>query len=173
MAPTASLADEFRRRSLHHLRGEYLPRIERACAVLGPADLWWRPHAGATSVANLLLHLEGNVRQWILVGLGGREDRRERAAEFSAREGAPAGELLTALRGTVEEACTVIGALPDSELLRVRRVQVFEGVTGMAAILHVVEHFSWHTGQIAWIAKLRSRRNLGYYDDDTLGRTNR
>jgi uncharacterized damage-inducible protein DinB len=162
------VAREFQERSVYHLREEFLPRIERAVERLPAADLWWRPHEGCTSVGNLIKHLEGNVRQWILSGLGGYPDARHRASEFEVRDGASADELLEALRGTVEEACAVVTGLDEAELLRSRDIQVFEGVSGLAAILHVVEHFSWHTGQIAWVAKLRSGRGLDYFDDTKL-----
>lgn len=165
---TSALTDEFRRRCVHHMREEYLPRIERACARLDGADLWWRPNASCTSVGNLLLHLEGNVRQWILAGLDGREDERERAGEFAALEGSTVNDLLRQLRATVEDACGVIEQLEPDAMLEVHDIQVFEGVTAMAAVLHVVEHFSWHTGQIAWIAKMRTARDLGFYDDSEL-----
>ena len=161
---TGALAAEFRTRAVHHLRDEFLPRIERAVARLDAEDVWWRPHETCTSVGNLLLHLEGNVRQWILGGLGGHPDERRRSAEFLAREGATPDELLTALRTTVEDACAVIADLPAEALLEKRPVQVFDDVSGLAAVMHVVEHFSWHTGQIAWITKLRTARELGYYE---------
>lgn len=165
-----SVPSQFRARSIHHLRDEYLPRIAAALEVLPRGDLWWRPHEGATSVGNLLLHLEGNVRQWILSGLDGAPDARVRAGEFAAREGATAGELLAALRATVDAACTVIGSRSAEELAAERTIQGF-ATTGLAAIYHVVEHFAWHTGQIAWIAKARAGvdHGLAYYDESRLG----
>lgn len=162
---------EFLDRSIHHLRDEYLPRIERALELLPPRDLWWRPEGPTNSVGNLLLHLEGNVRQWLLCGIGGEEDFRDRSAEFAATESAvnqAATELFGALRATVLETCELLEGLDDEELMTRHRIQVFEGVTGLAAILHVVEHFAWHTGQIAYIAKMRSQQSLAYYEDEAL-----
>ena len=161
---TPNLESEFTRRSVVHLREEFLPRIERAARRIGDADLWWRPNENCTSAGNLLLHLEGNVRQWILSGLAECPDDRERAVEFATSEGRGVEELLSRLRATVEEACMVIESLRAESLLKRHDIQVFEGVTGLAAVLHVVEHFSWHTGQVAWIAKLRSGEDLGYYE---------
>ena len=94
--------------SVRHLLEEYLPRIARALEILPEGDLWWRPHPESTAVGNLLLHLEGNVRQWILSGFGDTHDRRERAREFSAEEGCGARELLGLLRETVTEACAPV-----------------------------------------------------------------
>jgi uncharacterized damage-inducible protein DinB len=149
---------------VHHLRGEFLPRIRTAVERLGERDLWWRPNAECTSAGNLLLHLEGNVRQWILGGIANRQDQRDRASEFDAEGGADLETLLNRLEHTVEEACEVITAMEPQHLLERRDIQVFEGVSGLAAVLHVVEHFSWHTGQVAWIAKQRTANDLGYYD---------
>ena len=164
----SGLAGEFCERSIHHLHDEFLPRIERATIQLDGADLWWRPNPECTSVGNLLLHLEGNVRQWILSGLAEHLDKRVRSSEFEAVDGNDSTALLARLRSTVEEACDVIRDADETALLQRHDIQIFEGVTGLAAILHVVEHFSWHTGQIAWIAKLRTGQDLGYYEDDLL-----
>lgn len=161
---TPRLAAEFTDRSVVHLREEFLPRIERATRRLVDDDLWWRPNQSSTSAGNLLLHLEGNVRQWILSGLARRPDARMRQSEFDAKGEHDAEGLLSNLRSTVEEACEVIQSLDEPALLARHDIQVFEGVSALAAVLHVVEHFSWHTGQIAWIAKLRSGEDLGYYE---------
>ncbi len=164
----SELAIEFCERSIHHLREEFLPRIERATTQLGDPDLWWRPNPECTSAGNLLLHLEGNVRQWILCGLADHADERGRSSEFEVVDGNDSVVLLARLRITVQEACDVIRDAGGDSLMKRHDIQIFEGVTGLAAILHVVEHFSWHTGQIAWIAKMRTGQGLGYYEDDSL-----
>jgi uncharacterized damage-inducible protein DinB len=167
--PATGAGPVFAAECTRYLSETYLPRIERAARTLPASDLWWRPHDGCTSVGNLLLHLEGNVRQWIVSGLGGMPDRRERAAEFSARSGADLDTLLARLRATVSEACVVIAGLPAGGWATRVSIQGFE-TTVLGAVLHVVEHFSWHTGQVAWIAKLRAGagRPLGFYDDQVL-----
>jgi uncharacterized damage-inducible protein DinB len=160
---------EFCRESAQYLRDVYLPRMRRAVAEL-PADaLWWRPNDGTTSVGNLLLHLEGNVRQWILSGLGGEADARERQTEFDAREGQDAQSLLDALGATIAAAALVIEGLDPQRLLTPITIQGFE-TTPMAAVYHVVEHFSWHTGQVTWIAKARAGTDHGiaFWDDASL-----
>ena len=165
----SSLDASFRQQAVELLRGTYVPRLERALEVLPPGDLWWPPHAGALSVGQVLRHLEGNVRQWILSGLDGRPDARRRAAEFEGPDPRGAGELLAALRATVEEACAVIAGLDAATLAAPRTVQGF-ATTGLGAVLHVVEHASWHTGQAVWIAKARGGREHGiaFYDDEAL-----
>ncbi len=175
--------DAFLHESARQLRDVYLPRLARALEILPAGDLWWRPREDMTSIGNLLLHLEGNVRQWILGGLGGAERSgvppaqssglggaevaRRRAAEFDAREGAP----FDALRATATEAARVIGNLHPARLGEPLSIQGFQ-TTGLAAVYHVVEHFSWHTGQIVWIAKLRAGagHGLAFYDDEKLNR---
>jgi uncharacterized damage-inducible protein DinB len=151
------------------LRETYLPRLRQALAGMSAADVWWRPHADTTSIGNLLLHLQGNVRQWIVSGLGDAPDERDRESEFAARQGAEAQVLIAALSATVERACEVIERLPSERWMQRVTIQDFE-VTVLAAVLHIVEHFSWHTGQITWIAKLRKGdgHGIAFYDDDAL-----
>jgi len=166
-----SATQAFVRESVQYLRDTYLPRLERALQVLPAADLWWRPNADVIAFGTVLLHLEGNVRQWILAGLGGAPDDRRRSEEFSETgEGAPTGEaLLAALRTTVEEACEVVGSLDAEALAASYRIQGFD-TSGLQAVYHVVEHFSWHTGQAVWIAKARAGagHDLAFYDDARL-----
>jgi len=168
-----ALAPALARLAVDLLRDTYLPRIERAVAALPARDLWWQPHARTTSVGNLLLHLDGNIRQWIVTGLGGAPDARDRDAEFAARGGTPARSLLLSLRATVETAADVMAPLDERALLGCITLQGFR-ITRLEAVLHVVEHMSWHAGQIAWIAKARAGRKhrIMFYDDRRLRRRN-
>ena len=116
----------------------------------------------SNSIGNLLLHLNGNVRQWIISGLGGEKDVRTRQREFEAHTGADAPELLRELRATVEAADRVLANVDPSTLLERRRIQSYD-VSVMEAIYAVVEHFSMHTGQIILLAKT-FKGDLGFYD---------
>jgi uncharacterized damage-inducible protein DinB len=149
--------------------GETLPRIERAVAALAPEDLWWRPHEGTTSVGILLRHLAGNIRQWIVSGLGGAPDGRRRAEEFEGAPGPTAADLMATLRETIEQAAEVIGGLTKEQLLAEHEIQGYR-VRGLPAVYHVIEHLGWHTGQIAWIAKARGGpgHGIAFYDDAKL-----
>jgi uncharacterized damage-inducible protein DinB len=151
---------------IHHSRAflteEFLPRIRAVVEALPEEDLWWRPNEASNSIGNLVLHLAGNVRQWIVSGVGGLPDDRNRQGEFDRRDPLPARELLDRLTATVEEADAVLSALPEEELVAPRTIQGRE-TTVLGAVYHVVEHFSMHTGQIAYIAKLRLGRDLGFY----------
>ena len=144
------------------LLGEFLPRLEAAVARLPDDELWRRPNEASNSVGNLLLHLEGNVRQWIVAGLGGAPDTRTRRREFETRGPLPRQQLLDALRRTVEEADRVVAGLDPRELRRVRRIQAYE-VDGVEILVHVVEHFSYHLGQIAYAVKAARNEDLGFY----------
>ena len=138
----------------HSLEEHHWPRIEHCLRRLPERDIWWRPDETSNSVGNLALHLAGNVRQWIIAGLGGAPDERERDKEFGERGPLPRARLVTLLRGTVKEACQVIARLGPRALSRSHSIQGFK-VSGFHAISHVTEHFAYHTGQIIFITKLR------------------
>ena len=153
------------------LRADYLPKIERCLEQLDDAQLWWRPNEQSNSVANLLLHLAGNARQWIVGGVGGDGDDRERDAEFAAGQSGPRGEglpggaeLIERLRDTLREVDAVLARLEPSSLLETRNIQGLAGVPVLSAVFHVVEHFATHTGQIVLLTKLLAARDLAFYD---------
>jgi uncharacterized damage-inducible protein DinB len=154
------------------LASDYLPKIERCLEQLGAGDLWWRPNAASNSIGNLLLHLAGNARQWIVSGVGGAHDQRARQTEFDAgtdrqADGAQlptAQELIARLRETLREVDEVLARLDPASLLERRRIQGLREVQVLTAIFHVVEHFSMHTGQIILLTKMRASRNLSFYD---------
>jgi uncharacterized damage-inducible protein DinB len=147
----------------HHLAEDYLPKIERCLERLTDEQVWWRAGEHSNSVGNLLLHLEGNLQQWVVCGAGGRRDLRERDREFAERRVVPREELLAALRAAVTEAGDVLARLDPAALLEERRVQGL-GVTLLAAIFHAVEHFSMHTGQIILLTKVLTGGDLAFYD---------
>src|ERR1043166_7161629 len=152
----------FLAQSREYLTAHYLPKLTEAIERLSEADLWWRPNDASNSIGNLMLHLAGNIRQWIVSGVGGAPDRRDRASEFSRREPPPRDELLAILTEAVLEADAVI-ARTDPAGLNDRRPVQGRSVTALQAIYHAVEHFGMHTGQIVYIAKLRSGADLGFY----------
>ena len=159
----------FVEQSVTYLRDEYLPRMQRAVDALAEEDTWWRPHEGVLSAGNILLHLEGNVRQWILAGLGGQADRRDRGSEFAASQGESAAVLFKRLEATVLEACDVMTALDEVDIFAAHAIQGYE-THAFGAIYHIVEHFSWHTGQLVWIAKARGGvdHGISFFDDASL-----
>jgi uncharacterized damage-inducible protein DinB len=152
----------FQKQSADYLRGEYVPKIDLAIAPLTLDQLWWRPNEASNSIGNLMLHLEGNVRQWISGGVAGQEVVRDRPSEFSTRAHLPAAELLKRLKGTVSEAARIIEHLSDAQLAEARSIQGFE-TTVFGAVYHVVEHFAMHTGQIILLAKAQTGADAGFY----------
>jgi uncharacterized damage-inducible protein DinB len=157
-----AIGQAFLDQSRRYLSDQYLPKIAACVERLSAEDLWWRNDPASNSAGNLLLHLAGNMRQWIISGLGGAPDHRQRQREFDARGGGSAAELLEQLRNTVREADAVLAALRPETLLE-RRVIQGKDVTVMEAIYHVVEHFSMHTGQIIFLTKLRTGADLEFY----------
>ena len=153
-----ALIAECRRR----LTSESMPRIRQCLGELTVEEIWARPNEHTVGAGNLVLHLAGNVRQWIVAGLGGAPDVRERQAEFDAFGPMPTAELLGRLEQALSDASSVLDGLDPASLLVPRRVQGFVE-SGLSILVHVVEHFSYHTGQIAYIVKSRKDVDLGFY----------
>jgi uncharacterized damage-inducible protein DinB len=130
---------------------------------LSEDDLWHRVNERCNSVGNLLLHLRGNVQQWIVSGVGGEPFSRDRPAEFAERGPLPLGAVWPPLQETASRACAIIGGLPPSHWRQPRRIQGYD-VTVFLAVLHVVEHFSFHTGQIVHMTKALRNVDLSLYD---------
>lgn len=147
----AAMHDRFGQLSADFL-GDFLRRIEAVVDRLSEDQLWWKANPATNSVGNLLLHLQGNLSQWVLEGLGGRPCERHRSQEFAASRTATKGELLDGLRRVVGECQAVIRGLSEGELAAARRVQGYEE-DGVYIVLRVVEHMSYHTGQIVHMAK--------------------
>jgi uncharacterized damage-inducible protein DinB len=162
MTDSDRLVAALRRESRRRLLEESLPRILRCLAELTDEEIWWRPNEETNSVGNLVLHLLGNVGQYILSGLGGAADRRERSKEFSERGPIPRADLVGRLERTMAEAGRVIDGIDVAALLEPRVVQGFD-YDGLGILIHVVEHFSYHTGQIAYAVKARKGIDLGFY----------
>ena len=157
------IENAFLEQAAKHLESEFMPRIKKCVNSLSEEDLWWRPNPESNSVGNVLLHLTGNVRQWIISGVGGTEDTRVRDREFSEQGPVPSDQLLSTLEHAIADACSILRTLPPELLLETRRIQKYD-VTILHAIFHVVEHFSGHTGQIIYITKMLKNKDLRFYD---------
>lgn len=158
------IAQAFLERSRHYLVREYPAKIQRCLDVLPVDALWRRDDESENSIGNLLLHLAGNVRQWIVAGVGGAPDARERSAEFSARAGHDASSLMDLLRTTLGEVDVVLAGLDARQLEEPRRIQGRD-VKVLDAVYHVVEHFSMHTGQIILLTKRYAPGRIHFYED--------
>ena len=160
---TLNVSQAFINQSIDFLAGEYLPKIERCLEQLTDEQIWWRSNEQCNSIGNLILHLCGNARQWIVCGLGSEPDKRIRDAEFAQRDALPRTQILDLLRSTIADVSTVLRQLDPSTLLEKRTIQGSE-VDVLHAIFHVTEHFSMHTGQIFLLTKLLTATDLRFYD---------
>ena len=131
---------------------------------LSQEQIWWRPNAASNSIGNLVLHLNGNIWQWLVASFNRLEDQRDRPAEFSATGDLSAADLLDRLSQTIDEAAKVLARLTPDELLATWQIQGYT-VTGLAAVYQVVEHFGLHYGQIVYITKMQEGRDLGFYSE--------
>ncbi len=170
-----SAALAFLRHTRFRLREDYLVKIAAALSELTDEQVWWRPNEASNSAGNLILHLSGNVRQWIIAGVGGQPNLRDRASEFAERRQIGRDALLELLTATLNEVDAalakleddVVAAQSDAPLQRECMPQGFSQ-TVLDAVFHVVEHFSYHTGQIVFIAKWKAADQVRLYDDQQL-----
>ena len=160
------VSQAFIQNSRELLTKEYLPKIERCVEKLTDEQVWWRPSPESNSIGNLLLHLSGNARQWIVCGLGGAADKRQRQTEFDERRIIARDELLALLKTTLAEVDNVLAGFDPARLLNKFPIQGTEA-TALAAIFHVTEHFSMHTGQIILLTKMLANIDLVFYDFST------
>lgn len=156
-------AEHFINESREFLSGKYLPKIERCLEKLTDEDVWWRAGDESNSIGNLILHLEGNVREWIVGGVGNKSFERVRQQEFDERQMISRNKLIERLRKIIWEADEVLANLDPLLLTERRRIQERD-VTVLRAIYHVVEHFSMHAGQIFMLTKMRTGKDLHLYN---------
>jgi uncharacterized damage-inducible protein DinB len=151
---------------------QYWPRLRACVESLTDEQIWWRPNLASNSIGNLLLHLHGNVRQWLVDSFNQREDQRDRPAEFAATGRLSGAELLARLEATLLEARSVLDRLSEADLLAEMEIQGYQ-VHGLDAVYQVVEHFGLHYGQIAYITKMLRGQDLGFYKElSKTGRAN-
>ena len=155
-------AAEFIKESKRRLFDESVPRLKKCLAQLTEEEIWFRPNEETVSVGNLVLHLCGNARQWVVSGVGGAKDARKRSEEFSEQGPIATNILLQKLDKTMADVAEVLDRLDSESLLKMYSVQGFQE-SGVGILMHVVEHFSYHTGQITYIAKSLTDRSMGYY----------
>ena len=155
-------ADTFNSYACHKLEGN-MRQIARCARLLDRDEIWRRDNDHCNAVGNLVLHLAGNVGQWIIEGVGGEPYQRDRPAEFAQREPLDAGPMVGRLAETVDRAGEVIRTCAADRLESRCNIQGYE-VTVLEAIFHVVEHFSLHAGQIVHITKTIKDVDLSSYD---------
>src|SRR5437868_7830 len=171
--PDTNVAALFLEFSRSKLLDQYWPRLRSCVESLTDEQVWWRPNEASNSIGNLILHLNGNVRQWLVSSFRRLDDARNRPAEFSHRDLIPSSALLAALGATLTEAADVLSSLTESDLRTVLQIQGYT-VTGLHAVYQVVEHFGMHYGQIVYITKALRGESLGFHRElDKTGRLER
>ncbi|PYO76940.1 MAG: hypothetical protein DMD63_12775 [Gemmatimonadetes bacterium] len=159
-----TVGENFVARSRYWLTKEYPIKIRHCVNALPRVAVWARPNQGSNSVGNLIIHLTGNVTEWILGSIGGRSVTRYRAGEFTQRDGADGLKLLDNLDSVLREADSVLATLSEQDLQRSLVIQDRD-TTVLAAVYHVVEHFAMHTGQIITLTKMYAPGKIHFYED--------
>lgn len=152
----------FLKASRDKLIGEYWPRMQTALERVGEEEMWWRPNESSNSIGNLLLHLNGNVGQWLVAAFERQEDTRNRPAEFSEREHVPRAALVERLGSTLARGERVLARLTEADLRATYTIQGHT-VSGLHAVFQVVDHFGMHYGQVLYIVKMLRGEGLGFY----------
>jgi len=158
MSIESVLISEFKKRVFE----ESYPRIFKCLDLLSEAEVWSKPNANSNSIGNLILHLHGNMRQWICTSFAEKEDVRKRSEEFIASNQVPKKELEKLLLDLKTEIHPIIDSISSQDMLSDYKVQVFKE-NGVSILVHVIEHFSYHTGQIALLTKLLRDKDLEFY----------
>ena len=154
---------EFINQSIFRLN-ENTPRVEKCLDLLSNQEVWKKTNNNSNSIGNLILHLCGNITQYVISSLGRTKDHRTRDLEFQMKGGFSNAELIQKLQQVVHDATEIIKNLDTHKLTKIRSVQGFQ-LSGIGIIIHVIEHYSYHTGQITFFTKLLKDKDLGYYAD--------
>lgn len=166
----AQWVQDFKENTCYRL-DESTRMIQIAFEKINEQQVWQRPNNSSNSLGNQILHLCGNMTQYVISSLGEQEDRRDRDAEFNARDGYTKEILTDKLQTTVNQVKEVIQNATEEQLLKKRHVQGFH-FSGMGCVIHAVEHYSYHTGQIAFWVKELINQPLGFYDGLDLNEKN-
>ena len=163
---TQVLLQEVRRRIIE----ESVPRIKKCLHLLNEPQIWHRPNKQTVSIGNLVLHLMGNMQQWVLSGIDGQPDHRHRSQEFAETGPIPTEKLIRDLDSLMVDVEQALSRITPEMLIEERDVQGFEESV-MAILIHVTEHFSYHTGQITYYVKSTLNVDTQYYTGLDLDKT--
>lgn len=162
MDKEARFIEELVKNALYRM-DESTRMIKTSMESINDAEVWQKPNDSLNSIGNLILHICGNMTQYIISSLGEMEDERNRDGEFQTKGGLNKEELIKKLERTVDTSKRVIFDAKPEQLVKIRSVQGFS-FSGVGVIMHAVEHLSYHTGQIAFWVKLLRNKDLGFYD---------
>jgi uncharacterized damage-inducible protein DinB len=150
---------------------ESYERIYTCLSMIEEQDLWISPNRSIAAIGNLILHVCGNARQWVLSGLGDKQDNRNRQMEFELHPNIKKSELVFLMENVKVNLKQTIDDLPEEALVSSFNIQGFS-VTGFSALVHVIEHFSYHTGQITFLTKWLTNADTRYYGNLDLNQLN-
>ena len=156
-----NISADFKEQSIYRIKESH-KRIIACLDMLDESQIWLKPNTALNSMGNLVLHLCGNITQYIISTLGGAPDHRNRDSEFAAVGGKTKAELKSSFNNVIEQSIQCINNADDADLSKIKKVQVYD-LTGVGIIIHVTEHLSYHTGQIAFLTKLLLEKDLGFY----------
>ncbi|MEZ4857644.1 MAG: DinB family protein [Flavobacteriaceae bacterium] len=162
--------DDFKKNAVFRI-DESTRMIEKSLLEITFDELWQKPNESLNSIGNLLLHLCGNMTQYVVSSLGNLPDYRNREEEFTITGGFSKKALLQKLQTTLEMVKKTIQETSEEQFAKERSVQGFT-LSGTGIVLHVVEHYSYHTGQIAFWVKLLKNKDLGFYENIDLNSKN-
>lgn len=168
---TNAFTKEFIDQSIYRIE-ENTKRIVKCLEEIDEIEIWKSANENSNSIGNIILHLCGNIRQYAISALGETKDIRERDKEFSTKSGLTKTELLNKLTNTIAEASGIIKNIDENRLMKIYSVQGFN-LSGIGIIIHVTEHYSYHTGQLAFWIKILKNKDLGLYANVDLNIKNR
>lgn len=129
-------------------------KINHCLDQLQDADVWWTPGESSNSIGIIIQHLMGNLRQWVISGIAGEADVRDRPREFRVEERTPKAELQAGINGVLDQVMDIYSSLRPSQLPESRRIQGVE-TTVLDAMCDTVGHLELHTGQLLYLTRLR------------------
>jgi len=129
-------------------------RIDHCLDQLGDDDMWWTPGEGCNPIGVIIQHLLGNLRQWIVSGVGGEPDIRDRPREFEVEVRWRKAELQGGFNGMIDQVLEICSRLSPEELPKMRVIQGLNRSV-LAAIYGTITHLELHAGQISYVTRLR------------------
>ncbi len=163
MGISGIIKQEFKLRLLE----EGMLRIQKCVGMLNEEEIWYVANENTNSIGNLILHLEGNVRQYIITGIGNGKDERVRDSEFLLESRIDTRQLLLNINATIQKSIEIVDGLEEEMLCMLKHVQGFK-LPQLSIIIHVIEHFSYHVGQITQMTKLLKNKPTRYYEGKDL-----
>lgn len=168
--PELKFLSEFTEQIIYRF-SENTPRVIKCLEHLSETEIWYSPNESSNSAGTLVLHLCGNITQYIISGLGGEPDKRERDKEFTEKGKLSKEQLKEKLRAVTEKSVELMRTLKYDKLIKFYSIQGSK-ISGIAALIHVTEHYSYHTGQITLLTKLQKNTDTGFYKGLDLNKRN-